>query len=138
VERRRLLGRRVLGDCLGAFADGVLGQLAGQQQTHGRLDLATRDRRAPVVVSQTRRLGGNALEDVVDEAVHDAHRLAADARVRVHLLQHLVDVDGIAFPSSPLLLLVSCAGGLGLARSLLGAFRSWFRWHCRLTKLSEK
>ena len=29
------------------------------------------------------------LEDVVDEGVHDAHRLGGDARVGVHLLEHL-------------------------------------------------
>lgn len=29
----------------------------------------------------------------VDEGVHDGHGLGADTRVRVHLLQHLVDVD---------------------------------------------
>lgn len=126
---RRLLGRRVLGDGLGAFADGVLGQLSGQKQTDGRLDLAARDRRAAVVVRQTRRLGGDALEDVVDERVHDAHRLAADARVRVHLLQHLVDVDGVAFTSSPLLLLVAGARGLGLAGGLLRSLARCFRWY---------
>ena len=124
-----LLGRRVLGDGLGALADGVLGQLSGQQQTDGRLDLAARDRRPAVVVRQTRRLGGDALEDVVDERVHDAHRLGADARVGVHLLQDLVDVDGVAFTSSPLLLLVAGARGFRLARGLLRSLTRWLRWH---------
>ena len=89
----------------------MLGQLAGQQKTDGRLDLAARDRRATVVVRQTRRFGRDALEDVVDERVHDRHRLAADASVRMDLLQHLVDVDRIAFSSSSLLLLVARTGG---------------------------
>ena len=31
--------------------------------------------------------------NIVDEGVHDAHRLGGDAGVRVHLLQDLVDVD---------------------------------------------
>ena len=42
------------------------------------------------------QLGGfcrDLFEDVVDEGVHDAHRLGGDAGVRVHLLQDLVDVD---------------------------------------------
>ena len=38
---------------------------------------------------------GKALEDVVDERVHDRHTLLGDASVRVHLLEHLVDVRGV-------------------------------------------
>lgn len=126
----RLLGRGVLGDGLGAFRHGVLGQLSGQQETDGRLDLAARDGRATVVVGQTRALSGDALEDVVDEAVHDRHGLRADAGVWVHLLQHLVDVDGVTLTSSPLLLLVAGASGLGLRRGLLRSFaRRWLRGH---------
>ncbi|XP_040823591.1 uncharacterized protein LOC121147753 [Ochotona curzoniae] len=87
VSDNSLLGAGVLGDGLGALGHGVLGQLAGQQQAHGRLDLPGRDGRALVVVRQARCL---AREDVVDERVHDAHGLGRDARVRVHLLQHLV------------------------------------------------
>ncbi len=133
TDRKRtdsLLGRRVLGDGLGAFADGVLGQFSGQEQTNSGLNLAARDGRAAVVVCQTRCLGGDALEDVVDETVHDAHCLGADAGVGVHLLQHFVDVDSVRLSSSPLLLLVSRAGRFGLARRLLGSLRCCcFRWH---------
>lgn len=125
----RLLGAGVLGDGLGTLADGVLGELAGQQETDGRLDFAARDRRAAVVVGEARGLGGDALEDVVHEAVHDRHGLAADAGVRVDLLQHLVDVDGVALPSPPLALLVSGAHGLGLAGRLLRSLTRWLRWH---------
>ena len=119
-----LLGRGVLGDGLGALADGVLGQLTRKQQTNGRLDLTARDRRAPVVVRQSRRLGRDALEDVVHEAVHDAHRLAADSRVRMNLLQHLVHVDRVALTSPVLPLLVSATSSLRLARRFLRSFRS--------------
>ena len=119
LPTRSLLGAGVLGHGLGAFRHGVLGELSGQQQAHGRLDFAARDGRALVVVGQTRRLGGDALEDVVDEAVHDAHRLGRDASVGVHLLQHLVDVDGVRFLSLLLLFLVSgSTGGLSLTRLL--------------------
>nr|XP_055178577.1 uncharacterized protein LOC129507857 [Nyctereutes procyonoides] len=93
---KHILGAGVLGDGLGALGHGVLGQLPGQQQAHGRLDLPGRDGRALVVMRQARRLARDALEDVVDERVHDAHGLGRDARVGVHLLQHLVHVDGIA------------------------------------------
>jgi len=37
---RRSLGRGVLGDGLGALGDGVFGQLTGQDQSNGGLDLA--------------------------------------------------------------------------------------------------
>nr|XP_056720066.1 uncharacterized protein LOC130490262 [Euleptes europaea] len=65
-------------------------RLARQQEAHGGLDLAGGDGGALVVVGQAGGLAGDALEDVVDEGVHDAHGLGGDAGVRVHLLQHLV------------------------------------------------
>uniref|UniRef100_A0A9J8CTV4 Histone H2B n=1 Tax=Cyprinus carpio carpio TaxID=630221 RepID=A0A9J8CTV4_CYPCA len=80
-----LLGAGVLGDGLGALRHGVFGQLPGQQQTHGGLDLSGSDGGALVVVSETRRFTGDALEDVVDERVHDAHRLRRDPGVRMNL-----------------------------------------------------
>ncbi|XP_016830969.1 uncharacterized protein LOC100773314 isoform X1 [Cricetulus griseus] len=87
----RSLGAGVLGDGLGALGHRVLGQLPGQQQTHGRLDLPGRDGRALVVMRQARSLARDALEDVVDERVHDAHGLGGDAGVGVNL--HLVHVS---------------------------------------------
>jgi hypothetical protein len=128
-RRRRLLGAGVLGDGLGALADGVLGELAGQQEADGGLYLAAGDRRAAVVVRQAGGLGGDALEDVVDEAVHDGHGLAADARVWVDLLEDLVDVDGVRLPSPPLALLVAGADGLRLAGGLLRSLAGWLRRH---------
>lgn len=107
----------------------MLGQLAGQKETDGRLDFAARDGRAAVVVSQTARLCGDAFEDVVDERVHDRHGLRRNAGVRVDLLQHLVDVDGVRLTSSPLSLLLSGPGRFGLRRGLLGSLRRWFRRH---------
>ncbi|XP_049620782.1 uncharacterized protein LOC125995859 [Suncus etruscus] len=85
TQQQDLLGAGVLGDGLGALGHGVLGQLAGQQQAHGRLDLAGRDGGALVVVRQARRLARDALEDVVDERVHDAHGLGRDARLSLRL-----------------------------------------------------
>jgi len=105
----------------------VLGQLAGQQQTNGRLNLPAGDGRALVVVRQTRRLGGNALKDVVDERVHDRHSLRRDASIRMDLLEHLVDVDGVGFlPLLPPLLIalgdvfLRLAGLLGGLTTRLG------------------
>jgi len=116
-----LLAAGVLGDGLGALTDSVLGELTGEKQTHSGLDLATGDGGTLVVVSQTGGLSSDSLKDIVDKAVHDGHSFAADASVGVHLLQHLVDVDGIAL--LPLLssFLVAGAGCLGFA-GLLGAF----------------
>ena len=69
------LAAGVLGHRLRPFGYGVLGQFTGQQKSDGCLDFATRDGRPFVVVSQTACLSCNALEDVVDERVHDAHGL---------------------------------------------------------------
>ncbi|TEA21824.1 hypothetical protein DBR06_SOUSAS20010002, partial [Sousa chinensis] len=68
----------VLGDSLGTLGHGVLGQFPGQQQTYGRLDLPRGDGRAFVVMRQARRLARDALKDVIDERVHDAHSLRRD------------------------------------------------------------
>ncbi len=125
-----LLGGGVLGDGLGAFRDGVLGQLSGEEETDGGLDLSGGDGGPLVVVGQTGSLGSDALEDVVDEGVHDAHGLGADAGVGVDLLQHLVDVDCVGLLSLAVLLLVTSLGDglLGLS-GLLGGFSSGLGWH---------
>ena len=95
-------------------------------ESHGRLDLPAGDGVLLVVVGQTRRLGGNPLEDVVDKRVHDGHGLAGDARIRVDLLHHLVDVDGVALLAElPLLALLSGNLGLGCLLSLLASDLSW-------------
>ena len=127
--RGSLSGARVFGDGLGSLADGVLSELTGQKQTDGGLDLAARDGRTLVVVSETRRLGGDALEDVVDKRIHDAHCLARDTGVGMYLLQHLVDVDSVALPPSSSVLLVPATRSLLLADGLLGALRCCFRRH---------
>ena len=58
-----------------------------------------------MIVEKSGSFGGDALEDVVDERVHDAHGFAGDTSVTVNLLQHLVEVDSMAFLSlSPSLL----------------------------------
>ncbi|XP_052012575.1 uncharacterized protein LOC127664554 [Apodemus sylvaticus] len=119
VSSERSLGAGVLGDSLGALGHGVLGQFPGQQQAHGRLDLPGRDGRALVVMRQARRLARDALEDVVHERVHDAHGLGGDARVGVHLLQHLVHVHRVALLAAALALLAVLL--LRLGDGLLGA-----------------
>ena len=62
----RLFVGVVLGHGLGSLGHGVLGQLTGQHQTDGGLDLAGRDGVALVVAGQATTLGGNALEQIVN------------------------------------------------------------------------
>ena len=105
-----------LGDGLGSLGDGVLGEFTGKHKADGRLDLAGRERGLLVVGGELPGLAGDALEDVVDERVHDGHSLLADAGVGVDLLEHLVDVGGVRLRAllAPLLLVAgSLLGGLG-------------------------
>ena len=140
-----LLGGGVLGDSLGALRDGVLGQLAGEEETDGGLDLAGRDGGALVVVGETAGLGGDALEDVVYEGVHNAHSFARNPRVGVDLLEHLVDVDSVGLLPALLLLLVSLGdvllGLTGLLGSLSGNLGGhgdeWMRINSKLMKKLE-
>ena len=129
ANRSNLLGAGVLGDGLGSLGHGVLGQLTGQQKPDGGLDFPGGDGGPPVVVGQTASLGGDALEDVVDEGVHDGHGLGGDASVGVHLLEHFVDVDGVGFSPPPPLLLVSAALGLCLGGGLLCSLGCCLRRH---------
>jgi len=124
-----LLGAGVLGDGLGTLRDGVLGQLTGQEETDSGLDLSAGDGGAPVVVGKTAGFGGDTLEDVVDKGVHDAHGLAGDSGVWVDLLEDFVDVNRVALPPPPLLLLVPGTGGLCLGGGLLGSLRCCLGWH---------
>jgi hypothetical protein len=87
------LSRSKFGDGLGALRDGVLGELAGEDEAHRGLDLAGGDGGLLVVVGEAGGFLRELLEDVVDEGVHDGHGLGGDPDVRVHLLEHLEDVD---------------------------------------------
>ena len=124
-----LLGGGVLGDGLGALRDGVLGQLSGEEEPDSSLDLPGGDGGALVVVGKAAGLGSNALKDVVDKGVHDAHGLGGDAGVGVHLLEDLVDVDGVGLLALAVLLLVALGDVLlGLA-SLLGGLSGGLGGH---------
>lgn len=97
----------------------MLGQLSWEQQAHGCLDLPRGDGGTLIVMGQAGGFSSNALKDVIDEGVHDAHGLGGDAGVRMDLLQHLVDVDGVAlFPAFVTLLIALL---LGLRHGFLGA-----------------
>uniref|UniRef100_A0A8C1NP68 Core Histone H2A/H2B/H3 domain-containing protein n=1 Tax=Cyprinus carpio TaxID=7962 RepID=A0A8C1NP68_CYPCA len=69
------------------------------------------------------------IADVVDERVHDPHRLRRDPGVRMNLLQHFVHVDSVALLPGLSALLSSFSGGLsdGLLGALLRRGLRWFR-----------
>ena len=108
----------------------MLGQFSGKEKADSCLDLSGGDGGPLVVVGQTASLGSDPLKDVVDKGVHDGHGLAGDTSVGVHLLQHLVDVDGVGLLASQLLLLLVALGDglLGLA-GLLGSLSGNLRGH---------
>ena len=60
-----------------------------QGDTHSELPL--------VVVGQLASLSSNALEEVIHKRVHDGHCLRGHPSVRVHLLQHLHQVQMMTF-----------------------------------------
>jgi hypothetical protein len=112
-----LLRGSVLGDGLGAFRDGVLGQLSGKEEANSGLNLPGGQGVLLVVANKLARLGGDLVKQVVDEGVHHGHAAGGDAGVGVNLLQHLVDVGGVRLLAGLALLL---ALRLGLGDSLGG------------------
>ena len=75
----------------------MLGQFTRQDQSNGRLDFSGRHGRLLVVSGQLGGFSRDLFEDVVDEGVHDAHRLGGNPGVRMDLLQDFVDVNLVGF-----------------------------------------
>ena len=92
-----LLGAGVLGDGLGTFRDGVFGQFSGEEEPDGGLDFPGGDGGPLVVMGQFGSLGSDTLEQIVHEAVHDAHGFGGDTGVGVDLLQHLKEKKKVFF-----------------------------------------
>ena len=76
------------------------------------------------------RLSGQPFEDVIDEGVHDRHRLLGNADVRMNLLQHLVDETAEMFATALLDRLTLLA--TALSRGLGGLRRNGNRGRFRL------
>ena len=112
----------------------MFGQLSGQEQTHSGLDLSGGDGLTLVVVGETRSLSRDPLEHVVHEGVHDGHALGADAGVRVHLLQDLVDVDRVGFLPLLLAFLAVSSRASGLLASAFLGFLSRYRRHVEIVR----
>ena len=114
----------------------MLGQFTGEEQTDSSLDLSGGDGGASVVVGKTAGLSSNALEDVIDKAVHDGHSFAGDASVGMDLLEHFVDVDAVALLPAAFLLLVPLGDVLLGLSGLLRSFPSRFWSHTSNNKES--
>ena len=93
----RLRAGRKLGDRLGSFRHGVLGQFTGQHEADSRLNFAAAERRLLVVRGEFTRFRRDALENVLNERVHDGHALFGNTRVGVDLLEDLVNVAAVRF-----------------------------------------
>ena len=109
----------------------MLGQLSGEEQANSGLDLPGGQGVLLVVANKLAGLGGDLVEQVVDEGVHHGHAAGGDAGVGVNLLQHLVDVGGVRLLAG-LALLLAFSGlldGLGRLGGGLGGSSS-FGGHC--------
>ena len=119
----------VLGDGLGALADGVLSELTWEEETDGSLHFSGGESVLAVVSDESGGLSGDLLEDIIDEGVHDAHGSLGDSSLWVDLLEDSVDVDGES--------LLSSAAWSGTAGSLALALWSWFAsGFCHFIELS--
>ena len=96
IANAKLLGAGVLRNCFRSLADCVLGKFPWEQKTHRSLDFA---RRKGLVLDESRSFAGDFLEEIVDERVHDAHRLRRNSDIGVNLLENAVDVSTISLPS---------------------------------------
>ena len=62
-----LLAAGVLGHGLGSLRHSMLGQLTGEEEPHGGLDLPGGDGGPLVVVGEAAGLGSNPLEEIIDK-----------------------------------------------------------------------
>lgn len=80
-------------------------------------------------MSQAGGLGSDSFENIVHEAVHDAHSLAGNSSVGMHLLQDFVDVDCVTLLPPALLFLVAFRDVLLSLAGLFSCFTAGFGWH---------
>ena len=105
----------------------MFGKFSGKHQTNSGLDFAAGKGGLLVVGGELSGLGSDALEDVVDEGVHDGHSLLGDTSIGVDLFQDLVDVRGVTLGT----LLSLLDGGGCLFGCLLGGFLGGSLGHLR-------
>lgn len=95
--RKQLFAASVLGHGLGALGNSMLGQFSREKETNSGLNFPAGNCMLLVVVRQTGCFGGNSLEYVVHEGVHDTHGLARNPGLRMNLLEYFVNVYGVTF-----------------------------------------
>ena len=83
------------------------GQLSGEDELDSRLDFPGGEGSSLVESDEFGSLGGDSVEGVVDEGVHDVHGFLGNSNVGVNLLEDFVDVDGEGLNSSSSSFLVS-------------------------------
>jgi hypothetical protein len=115
--------------CLGPLTGGVLGEFTREHEADSGLDFVAREGGYLVVRRKLASFHSDALKDVIDDRVNDGHALLGDPRIRMDLLEHLVDLRGIRLRALLLLagrhLLVKCVLGrlLGWGLDRLGNYR---------------
>ena len=65
----------VFGDGFSSFRNGMSSKFSGEDELDSRLDLSGRKSSSLVESDELGSLGGNSVEGVVDERVHDVHGL---------------------------------------------------------------
>ena len=96
----------------------MLGEFTREHKTDGGLNLSATQSRLLVVGGKLSGFGGDTLEDIVDEGVHDGHTLLGDTGIGVDLLKDLVDVRRVSLGT--LLRLGARGRLLGCLSGLLG------------------
>ena len=108
-------------------------------KSDGSLDFPARDGVLLIVVSKPGCLRSNALKDVIDKGVHDAHGLGGDSSVRVHLLQDFVDVDGVTlFARFPPFLGVNWLAFSSSSSNFLSSFGCCFWGHLEFLEVQSR
>ena len=75
----------------------MLGQFTGKHEANSSLDLAAAEGGLLVVSGELSGFSGDALENVINERIHNGHTLLGNTSIRVNLLQHTVDVGRVRF-----------------------------------------
>ena len=91
---KMVLSGGVFGNSLGTLRHGMFGEFPWEKKSDSSLDFPGRNGVLLVHLCELSRLLGNTLEDIIDKRVHDTHGLGRDSGVGVHLLKHLVHIDG--------------------------------------------
>ena len=79
------------GDGLGRLGDGVLGEVGGEDEADGGLDLGGADGRLLVGTDEGASLGSDLVEHVIDEGVEDLDRLGGEGEALLGVLVDAVD-----------------------------------------------